>query len=153
MTRAQAGVRPAPPRSHLLLTAAALLLALSTQRSMAQGGAPPASIPEPYVQNFTDGYVDWGRGIVGAWGRAVDRTGNPPDQPNPALSRTGQILARRRMLEIIRKVRATADTRVGDRPDFVERVSGIVRGAELVKERSGRGHSYDVLLEAPLWGV
>ncbi|HZE89306.1 MAG TPA: hypothetical protein VE404_07155 [Verrucomicrobiae bacterium] len=153
MTRAQAGVTHTPPRSRVLLTAAAILLTASSHRSAAQGAVAAEPKAEPYLQNVVDGYVDWGRGIVGAWGRAVDRTGNPPDRENPALARAGEILGRRRMLEIIQKVRATAETRVGDRPDFVERMTGFVRGAQVVKQRSGRGHSYDVLLEAPLWGV
>jgi len=131
---------------------AALGLVLGAALGMA-AGADPGPRTEPYVQEFRDGYIDWGRGVVGAWGRAIAIDGMAPKSIDPRVQRAAEIGGRARLLVIVQEARATSEIRVGDRPDFVEKVSGIVRGAKVVKDRQGRGKFYEMLVEAPLTGV
>jgi len=69
------------------------------------------------------------------------------------MARVAELGGRARILAIVQRVRANADVRVGDRPDFIEKVRGIVREAVKVDERMGKGGFYEVLVEAPLNGV
>jgi len=129
---------------HLVIAGAALLTLIPA--AMAAG-------PEPYIQEFTDGYIDWGRGFAGAWGKALNASGVDPSAMDPAIRRAAELSGRARLLAIVQRARANAEVRVGDRPDFVEKVKGIVRGAGIVKERTRPGNFYEALVEAPLYGV
>src|SRR5437867_2312432 len=82
--------------------------------------AAGAAGPEPYIQEFTDGYIDWGRGFAGAWGKALNASGADPQLQDPSIRRAAEIGGRARLLAIVQRVRANSEVRVGDRPDFVE---------------------------------
>lgn len=125
------------------------------------GAAPPSfSFPdtpenaaEPFVEKVKDGAIDWGSGVVSAWGRVVDLD-SPRFGEVSGQSRWGaEAAARERLLEIVRTLRADAQIRIGDRPEMVERVKQIVQGAKVIDQRQGRGRFFEVLVSLPLDGV
>jgi hypothetical protein len=129
--------------------AAAAALAAGTP-AQEPGGGPE---PRPYVETVRDGYVDWGEGTVAAWGRALSIEGAHAVPEGEQVQLAAELDGRRNLLAIVQNLRANAEFRIGDRPDVVERVQGIVRGAKVLKRRQGKGRFYEVLVSAPLHGV
>jgi len=141
---------------------AALLLGsaiMTTGSARAQVGGTPAGTPaserepQPLLESAPNGYIDWGRGVAGAWGRTRDVRGDGTRE-EILMRRSAELNARANLLAIVQRARATSEIRVGDRPDLVEKVRGILTGAVAIRDRAGRGGPFfEILVEAPLNGV
>ncbi len=143
---------------RVLLASLSLLAAAALGVEARQSGGGEARTPaepeaRPLVQSFVDGYIDWGAGVAAAWGRAPETAVPAPIRNQIRIRRVAEVRAKARLLAIVQSVRATSEIRVGDRPDVVEKVTGILQGATIVKERTGRKGFLEVLVEAPLHGV
>ena len=135
-------------RGRPLLASAAILAGVATllggaARAVPEGeaGAPPRAEPSaepalhPYVEELKDGYVDWGGGIVAAWGRAVHLAGEGRTFQVSSSRIAAEEAARKRLIEIAEGLRATSDSRVGDLPGLREKISGIVKRTAPSRER------------------
>ncbi len=140
-------------RAHRIPAAAVAALLVAPAGAAAQPHqAPPPEGPRPYVEQLENAYIDWGEGIAAAWGRFLP-SGTGARERLETRRRVAELDAKARLLRIVERVRATSEIRVGDRPDFVERVRGIVRGAVIVEEGERPGGVYEVLVTVPLHGV
>lgn len=120
---------------------------------MAQGVAIGEAV-EPVV-GF--GEINWTRGWIMAKGLGVPPSHATPNQARALAERAGYVVALRNLLEIVNGVRVDAES-VADsyltRNEVIRtRVSGLVRGAQIVQSDVQADGSVEVTVKMPLWGA
>lgn len=103
-----------------------------------------------FVQKYPQGEINWGEGLVLAYGQGKITSTDPNAEEMAA--RAAETEARARMLEIINDIPLDARGRIGEDKRISFTIEGFVRGAELVA-RSKSGTTVNVTLQAPLRGV
>ncbi len=103
-------------------------------------------IPIPYDRPITNdiiepqgpGEINWTQQVIRAKGWGIIDTTLPRPQAKLMATRAAQVIAQRNLLEIIKGVRVTSETKVQDlmtKSDYVyTRIEGVVKGAQMVGE-------------------
>jgi hypothetical protein len=103
-----------------------------------------------YVQKYPQGEVNWGEGLVLAYGHGKITATDPNAEDMAA--RAAETEARAGMLEIINDIPLDARGRIGEDKRISFAIEGFVQGADVVA-RSKSGTTVNVTLQAPLRGV
>lgn len=103
-----------------------------------------------YVQKYPQGEINWGEGLVLAYGQGKITSADP--NAEDLAARAAETEARARMLEIINDIPLDSRGRIGEDKRVSFAIEGFVQGADVVA-RSKSGTSVNVTLQAPLRGV
>jgi len=100
--------------------------------------------------------VNWAVGYIEARGEGVYPEGYRPAQARLMARRAAIVDAQRNLLESVKGVRVTAETRVRNfivaSDEVKSQVEGVIKGAIIVSEKD-KGNSYEVIMRAPLNGI
>jgi hypothetical protein len=136
---------------------------LGTVVALTIAGAPlcahaeVARLGADVIEASPNGEINW----TGGWAQAIG-TGYGPNNAPASLSRTlgeraGYTLALRNLLEVIKGVRVDSESLVQghmkDNEVVKTKVSGLVRGAQMVRSSAMRDGGIEVRVKAPLWGI
>lgn len=141
----------------------ALMRCLGVFVVLTMAGAPlcphaeVARLGADVIETAPNGEINW----TGGWAQAKG-TGYGPNNAPASLSRTlgeraGYALALRNLLEVIKGVRVDSESLVQghmkDNEVVKAKVSGLIRGAQIVRSGAGRDGGIEVQVKAPLWGI
>ena len=140
-----------------------IMRCLGTVVALTLAGAPLCAHAEvgrlgtDVIETSPNGEINW----TGGWAKAIG-TGYGPNNAPASLSRTlgeraGYALALRNLLEVIKGVRVDSESLVQghmkDNEVVKAKVSGLIRGAHIVRSGAGRDGGIEVQVKAPLWGI
>src|SRR5262249_83204 len=103
-----------------------------------------------FVQNYPQGQINWGNGLIIAHGQGKMTSSNPNAEETAA--RAAEVEAKCRMLEMINDIAVDYRGTIGENKRISFAVEGFVKDAEVVA-RSKSGTIVNVTLQAPLDGV
>ncbi len=104
-----------------------------------------------FVQKYPQGEINWGDGIILAYGRGEITEANAADAQAKAR-RAAELDAKAHLLEMINDVPLDERVRVGEEPRMSYALEGFIQGAEVVTE-SKSGTTVKVTVQAPIRGV
>jgi outer membrane biosynthesis protein TonB len=104
-----------------------------------------------FVQKYPQGEINWGTGIVLAYGKGTISAGDSSNAEENA-ARAAEVDAKAHLLEIINDIPVDDRIKTGDEKRMSFALEGFVQGAETVA-RSRTGTTVNVTVQAPLRGV
>ncbi len=117
---------------------------------------PVVEIKEPVIEQSDKGAVNWTENMITAKGYGVIDSSLPLPQAKLMAQRAAIVDAQRNLLEIIKGVRITSETKVQDmmtKSDYIiTRIDGIVKGARMLGEPIVKDGIVEVELGIPLYG-
>jgi len=140
-----------------LIRCLGMVVALTTAGAPLCAHADVARLGADVIETSPNGEINW----TGGWAQAIG-TGYGPNNAPASLSRTlgeraGYALALRNLLEVIKGVRVDSESLVQghmkDNEVVKAKVSGLIRGAHIVRSGAGRDGGIEVQVKAPLWGI
>ncbi|MEM5854370.1 MAG: hypothetical protein ABIM76_07280 [candidate division WOR-3 bacterium] len=122
-----------------------------------RGSTPYIPSPGSVIESLPTGNIDWTNKVIRAKGQGVIDTVNFPNKAQAKLiaRRAAIAIAQRNLLETIKGVRITSETKVQDmmvKSDYVyTRIDGVIKGAREVGEPVEKNGIIEVELEIPLY--
>jgi hypothetical protein len=123
------------------------------------GSAGSAVAQQPgsdLIEQVGGGEINWTTGWIKAKGIGVPPANAMGDRGRTLAERAGFVVALRNLLEVVSGVRvdaeATADRYLGKSEVIRTRVSGYIRGAQIVTSVEQPDKSVEVTVRMPLWG-
>ncbi len=104
-----------------------------------------------FVQKYPQGEINWGDGIILAYGKGQITESTAADAQAKAR-RAAELDAKAHMLEMINDVPLDERVRIGEEPRMSYALEGFIQGAEVVTE-SKSGTTIQVTVQAPIRGV
>lgn len=141
---------------HWMTAGGGLVLALLSAVGGAGAAAAQTQPARELIERVGFGEINWTTGWIKAKG-----VGSPPanatgDRGLALAERAGYLVALRNLLEIVNGVRVDAEAttdRYVDKSEVIRtRISGFVRGAQVIKTQELPDKSVEVLIKMPLWG-
>ena len=135
---------------------ATLTLIIITQTGVVTPSTSVVKITEPYVEEKEGGKINWTENMITAKGWGVIDTTMPYPQAKLMAQRAAIVVAQRNLLEIIKGVRVTSETKVQDmmtKSDYIiTRIDGIVKGARMLGEPVEKDGIVEVEMGIPIYG-
>lgn len=104
-----------------------------------------------FVQKYPQGEINWGAGVVLAFGKGVI-TGGDSANAEEGAARAAEVDAKAHLLEIINDIAVDDRMKTGEDKRMSFALEGFVNGAEVVT-RSRTGTTVNVTVQAPIRGV